>query len=272
MKLGALLALLVLSACSEDKTRAPAAAGCNDPSCATPPNGGKGGDSGTDATTDANDDAATDALTDATVTAVGIVRPLSKFTLDPSAIVAAVTTVTVRGPKVGGGVTPDVSPGLDGTFTLPDVLASVGGPTWLQVVSGGAVKAIDGVPLPASSTFAIPLFDELLPQNTWTSLGIAAAYPTSPATVVVHVYDSTGARKSGVSATPFGDGKGPFYDDGTDVTASPTKTGARGTILFLGLTPSSLFNLTLATATKTYTTIPVPLSAGAVSHLALQVE
>lgn len=264
-----LFALLLFTACSEEKSRAPAAGGCNDPSCVnTNPVGG--GDSG--AGRDAETDALTDAAFDASTTVTCTVHPLSKFTLDPASA-SPTSTVVVRGPKIGGGVTPDIKPDLTGTFTLPDVAAAVGTPTWLQIVSGGAVRGIDGVPLPSSVALAIPLFDDNLASTTWLTLGIGTPYPTNGATVVVHVLDAAGKRKSGVTATPFGDGQGPFYDDGTDISASAKTTGTKGTIVFLGLTAgSSLFTLTVADGTKTYGSINVPLGAGAVSHLALSLE
>lgn len=265
----ALLLLTALTACGEDKTRAPAAAGCDNPGCVNPgPIGG--GDSG--AGRDVETDAVTDAASDASTTVTCTVHPLSKFTADPASA-GLTSTVVVRAPKIGGGVTPDVKADLTGTFTLPDVAAAVGTPTWLQVVSGGAVRGIDGVPLPSADAFAIPLFDDNLASTTWLTLGVGTPYPTSGATVVVHVFDAAGKRKSGVTATPFGDGRGPFYDDGTDVSPTAKTTGAQGTIVFLGLTAgSSLFTLTVADGTKTYGSISVPLGASAVSHLALKLE
>ncbi|MBI2389875.1 MAG: hypothetical protein HYV09_09805 [Deltaproteobacteria bacterium] len=267
-----LLATCALLACSEDRSHPPNAGGCNDPSCAQPPGPGGGG-GGTDAGRDALADA-TDAVSDAgdaAVTAIGAVRLLTRFTADVAG--EAVRTVFVRAPKVGGGlVEGDTSAG---TFTLPNVQATIGGPTWLQVVTSGAtreLRGIDGVQL-GSGTAELALFDNTLPQSTWITLGVGTPYPAGAATVVVHVHDfKTGARKPGVTAAAFGDGKGPFYDDGADTSASAKATGARGTIVFLGITPSSLFNLTLSDATKTYSTVTIPLGANAVSWIALGLE
>jgi len=274
----AVLSLVTFSACSflaciEDKARAPAAEGCNTPGCANPGVIG-GGDSGTP-DVDRGDAVDSDAASDASVTATVLVRPVSKFTADFTTTAEASRTVTLSAPKTGGGVT-EASPAIDGTFTLIDVAAAVGAPTWLQVVSGTgvtrAVKGIDGVPLPSSGILQIPLFDDSLPQTTWLTLGVSAPYPTTAATVVVHVFDAAGVRKSGVTASPFGDAKGPFYDDGSDISASAKATGARGTLVYLGIGATGLFTLTTAAGGKTYASIAIPLAAGAVSHLSLQLE
>lgn len=277
LALGVALVGLFSTGCSEDKARAPTAPGCSDPSCVNPiPIGGAtDASAGSDgAVSDSARDGAI-GTSDASTTVTGVVRPLSKFTVDPSSVAEISRTITVRAPKIGGGVTPDATPGLDGTFTLSDVAANVGGPTWLQVLFGGNLKAIDAVGLPQTGLFQLPLFDENLPQTTWVALGIATTYPTTPppATIVVQVFDAKGARKAGVTATTFGDAKGPFYDDGSDVAASAKATGARGTILFLGQTAASgPFNLTLSDGAKAYATIAVPLGSGATSYLALTLD
>jgi hypothetical protein len=281
MKAGSrsLLTLLVIASvgscvvgCSDEPVRAAAANGCTNPGCAntTPVGGASDGGVG-DATAS---DVGTDALAaDAGATVTGIVRPLSKFTVDPTTSADVARTVTVSAPRLGGGNTPAASPGLDGSFTLTDVAATVGGPTWLQVSASGAVAALDAVALPQSGVFQIPLFDAALPQSAWLALGIASAYPPAAATVVVHVFDAKGARLAGVTAAPFGDAKGPFYDDGADVSAATRTTGARGTLVFLGQTATTTgFNVTLVRGAKTYATVPVPLAPSAVSYLALTLD
>jgi hypothetical protein len=183
----------------------------------------------------------------------------------------------VRAPQTGGGIT-EGSPALDGTITLANVAAAVGAPTWLQILSGSGatatLKGLEGVmlPPPADAPIVVPLFDDLLPANTWMSLGVSAPYPTTPATVVVHVFDTTGVRKAGVTASPFGDAHGPYYDDGSDVSPSAAATGARGTIVFLGIGSTGTFTVTVAAGGTTYPSQAVPLAAGAVSHLSLRLD
>jgi hypothetical protein len=264
----------IVSACSESNERAPSLPSCAPGvNCNTGP-GVVGSGGGTDSgARDAAPSETAFEVGDGGVTVSAVVRPMSNFVTDPSTVTAFDTTVTLRAPRAGGGAQVEATMAVvDGTYTLNGVAPSIGAPTWIEVLKTGATRTIAGVSAPATGTFALPLFNELLPQTTWNIVAPAAAYPPGSATVVVHVVTPAGVRKAGVTATAFGTARGPYYDDGSDISPSAMATGARGTIVFLGSTGSGTFPISLSFGTKTYATVTAPLTTNAVTHVSLALD
>ncbi len=272
------LPLLIAAACSESKEHPAAPPQCADGmNCAVGPGG-----TGSGATKDSGAlDGASDAefeVGDGGVAVTATVRPLSKFVTDPYTVATFDTvSISLRAPRVGGGEVEATMPFADGSYALNGVAPAIGSNTFLEVWKAGTRRTLAGVNAvaPPMAGFSLPLFADLLPRTTWETIVATTAYPTGSATVVVHLYrrDTAGtfSRKPGVRATPFGSARGPYYDDGTDISATATATGASATIVFLGITGTGTFglNLTDTTIAKSYETVLLPVAADAVTHLAL---
>lgn len=267
------LAFVVAASCSEPSDRPPAAPNCMGLTCGSGPGPGTSGgsDAGETSVTDASTDAPFE-VGEAGVPVRAIVRPLASFTADPeTSTMFDSTSMSVRAPRVGGGFSEATMADIEGAFTLTAVQPSIGAATYVDVWKSGVHRTHAAVLYRPEVTLNLPLFAAELPQVLWTQSGAMTAFPTTSSTVVVHVVGPTGARASGVKALPFGTGRGPYYDDGSDVSPmATTQTGARGTIVFLGLSGS--FQLTLSTATKTYAAVTLTLSPGAVTYATFQVD
>lgn len=261
-------------ACSQSNDRAPAAPSCAEGvNCNTGPgivSSGGGGDTGT---TDAPTTDAAFEVGEAGVAVSAIVHSLPRFG-DPLSG-AFETTVALRAPRMGGGTDVEATMPIsaDGTYTLTGVAPVIGGPTWLQVWKAGIKRTQAGVVLPSSTVFQLPLFPETLPAETWNNTGQTTVYPTNPSTVVVHVFDDKNSRLPGAKAAagPGATTKGPFYDVGTDVGVG-TATGAKGTIVFIGITGVSLFPVALSVGTTNYATIQVPVEPNVVTYLGVSLR
>lgn len=256
-----LLVAVVLAACSDDK-KATVAPACTSVDCAsTTTPGGTGGGKNDAAVTDTASETATG---DGGVAVTALVRLLARFTDDPATGTVVASKVVVQAAKIGGGVVTDVVT-ADGTHMLTDVAPAIGVPTNFAVLQNGILRANDGVMLPDARTLNLPVFDETLITATWPIVAGAIPLPANSGHLVVHIVDAAGNRLAGVTAsTTSADAKGPFYDDGADISTTPKSTNARGTILFMGSTAGSI-SITLASGAKTYG-LTVPLSANAVTH------
>lgn len=262
--------LVLLVGCSGERDLAPTAPACTGIGCAnnTGVIGGGGGGGGDASAVDTGVSDAAFEVGDAGVAVTAVVRALTRFTDEPSAGTIVTTNTLLRANKFGGGTT-DSTLMADGTHTIRDVAVTPGVPTTFSVLRAGVARGLDGVWLPATGTINLPLFEETLPQTVWPALVPGVVYPANSAHVVVHVY-AAGVRRAGVSSLATGDAKGPFYDDGSDIVAGRTSTGARGTIVFLG-SASSILTITLNEGAKT-ASLTVPLSANAVTHFAATLD
>lgn len=264
-----LLLAVALVACSDDRSLAPSAPACTGVGCANNTGVvGGGGGKGDATVSDTLSDTPLD-IGDAGATFNVTVRSTARFTDDPALGTPLTMNVLVRANKFGGGTTEGIL-SLDGSHAMRDVAVNPGVPTTLSVLTSGITRAVNGVWLPTSVALNIPLFNETLPQTLWPSVVPTAVYPTNSAHVVVHVYNSAGARRAGVTSLTTGDARGPFYDDGSDIAPGRTSTGAKGTIVFLGSVASTLtVSLNSGVTSVSYT---VPLVANAVTHFTARID
>jgi hypothetical protein len=147
-----------------------------------------------------------------------------------------------------------------------------GAATYFQVWKRGVHRTLAAVNSQPDVTIQLPLFRDDLALTTWNVVATGLTYPTGSSTLVAHIVSASGVRLAGVKAALAGTGRGPYYDDGSDISPTATATGSRGTIVFLGMTGAASLGLTLSTATKMYSTVNVSLVGGAVSHITLALE
>jgi hypothetical protein len=263
-----LIAILLTTSCSDDSKRAQVAPTCTGIGCTSGIGPGGVGGGTSDASAGDSGDAATD-VGDAGANVTAIVRSMARFTDDPTTGTPITMNVLVRARKVGTG-TVDGTLAADGTHTLNDVAVTVGAPTNFQVLQAGVLKANDGIWLPATGTIALPLFPDSVIANAWAVTGGVGAVPPSTAHVVIHVVNAAGARISGATTMLPSDGRGPFYDDGAEISPAPKATGARGTILLMGVSGAEI-SVTIASAGKTLA-LRVPLTANAVTYMTAPIK
>lgn len=235
------IAFTFLAACSSKQDHPPNAGECSgDAAClgvGGPPNGGGGGrDAGGDATTDGGGDAATVAIG-------GSVYSMSSFTREPSTglLDTSSTTLVVRGTHLDG--TGAQSSVIAGQYSIAD-LGRNQPLTWVRlfdVVPGRTEVLRTLFAFPPSNvpalTLPIPLYPPELARSTALSVGIPTTVDGT-GTIVLQVADSTGAGRAGVTASKLTGAFGPYYDDADSVTLA-SATGARGTIVFLGVTAAA---------------------------------
>lgn len=224
--------------------------------------GGGGGDGGTSDTS----------TSDAGQIAIGTghVNAVAAYTQSPSTgTPTSSTTMSVRGLRAG---TFSSAPVVAGSFTLGGLDDTapvnwlyldevVGTTTTTRTIYGFVVAAAGG-----SYDVDIPVFADTLPTNIASSVGFLPETGTlaGSATVVVQVLDASGTPTKGVTADLV---PGRFYDDGADgFVADGAATGARGTILWLGVGPTSGFTIVFTNGASRITIVP-HLKADAVTFV-----
>ncbi len=264
----ALLALLA-GGCSQKNDHPANAGGCGaDANClgTGPVTGGGGGGGGSDSGTsgDIGGDAGQISI------GVGHVAVVTSYALTPeSGAATSSATMTVRGLRSS---TFSSAPVSGGTFTLGGLddtapinwlyLDELVGTTTQTHTIYGFVSAASG----GSYDLTIPVFPDTLPTNTAASVGFVpdTGSLSGSAAVVVQIVDAAGLPVKGATADVV---PGRFYDDGADgFVASGAGTGARGTILWLGVGPSAGFTIVFTVGAARISIVP-QLKADAVTYV-----
>lgn len=276
MALAPVASLLIFAwgpaACSSSATHPPGATNCAPgidctiqpiPTSTVPETGAP------DAATDA--DATTDGPIELAVT--GEVRQPSSWgqAVDKGTLVA--NGYSVAGTRADGSTTTVTVSG--GAFTLPALQTTPSG-NWVSVLRGTTLRTLAWVDTQAGavSGLEIPVFDDALPLTTASAVSLPVV-TTGTASLVVRVVAANGAPVAGVTTTlaNYLNGGlgyfGPYYDDGADgVTALTSATGAKGTLVFLGVDPSKAglgLNVALSIPGVGTQTVSLPAKADAVS-------